>query len=73
MNWFIPAFTNIRVSRAAGAGRSGDPGTMVCCFSLKKSRKLVRISAEVMTGALRPHFGGMGKFEVCREEERMSK
>ena len=31
-------------------------GTMVCCFSLKKSRKLLRISAEVMTGSLGPHF-----------------
>lgn len=64
MNWFMPAFTNMSVSRAAGAGRSGEAGTMVCCFSLKKSRKLLRISAEVMTGALGPHFGERGKFEV---------
>lgn len=41
----------------------------MCCFSLKKSRKLVRISAEVMTGALGSHFEVSWKFEVCWGEE----
>src|SRR6476469_8090582 len=44
-NWFIPAFVN---SRLGASGSKGDDGTMVCCFSRKKSRHDCRISADVM-------------------------
>src|ERR1700676_3998441 len=44
-NWFMPAFVK---SRLGESGRSDDDGTMVCCFSRKKSRKDWRIWAEVM-------------------------
>src|ERR1700746_3775864 len=44
-NWFMPAFVN---SRFGASGRSDDDGTMVCCFSRKKSRNDCRISADVM-------------------------
>src|SRR5215475_787256 len=44
-NWFMPAFVN---SRFGASGRSEDDGTMVCCFSRKKSRNDCRISADVM-------------------------
>src|SRR5262245_31978271 len=48
-NWFIPAL----VKRRLGAsGRREDDGTMVCFFSRKKSRKLWRISAEVIGWSL---------------------
>src|SRR5262249_36594877 len=44
-NWFIPAL----VKRRFGAsGNSGDDGTIVCCFSRKKSRNDCLISAKVM-------------------------
>src|SRR4051812_16843334 len=46
-NWFMPAFVKRRFGES---GRSEDEGTTVCCFSRKKSRKLWRISAEVMNG-----------------------
>ena len=41
----MPAFVK---SRFGESGRSDDDGTMVCCFSRKKSKKDWRISAEVM-------------------------
>src|SRR5215217_873037 len=41
----MPAFVK---SRLGEFGRSEPEGTMVCCFSRKKSRKDCRISAEVM-------------------------
>ena len=44
-NWFMPALVK---SRFGESGRSDDDGTMVCCFSRKKSRNDWRISAEVM-------------------------
>src|SRR5207237_10285266 len=44
-NWFMPAFVK---SRFGASGKSDDDGTMVCCFSRKKSRNDSRISAEVM-------------------------
>src|SRR2546426_1848620 len=44
-NWFMPALVN---SRFGASGKSGDDGTMVCPFDLKKSRKLWRISDEVI-------------------------
>src|SRR6187402_3107723 len=44
-NWFMPAL----VKRRLGAsGKSDDDGTIACCFSRKKLRKLSRISAPVM-------------------------
>src|SRR5881396_1649015 len=48
-NWFIPALVK---SRLGASGSSDDDGTMVCCFSRKKSRKDCRISAEVMVSIL---------------------
>src|ERR1700719_4327542 len=44
-NWFMPALVK---SRFGESGRSEDDGTIVCCFSRKKSRKDLRISAEVI-------------------------
>src|SRR5437762_8914827 len=44
-NWFIPALVN---SRLGESGSSDDDGTMVCCFSRKKSRKDWRSCADVM-------------------------
>src|SRR6266550_5270155 len=44
-NWFMPALVK---SRLGASGSKDDEGTMVCCFSRKKSRKDWRISAEVM-------------------------
>src|SRR5437867_5321841 len=44
-NWFMPALVK---SRFGESGRSDDDGTMVCCFSRKKSRKDCRICAEVI-------------------------
>ena len=44
-NWFMPALVN---SSFGASGRSEDDGTMVCCFSRKKSRNDCRISADVM-------------------------
>src|SRR5271154_1538620 len=46
-NWFIPALVK---SRFGESGRSDELGTMVCCFSRKKSRKDWRIWAEVIRG-----------------------
>src|SRR5437763_13553909 len=46
-NWFIPAFVN---SRFGESGSSDADGTIVCCFSRKKSKNDCRISAEVMIG-----------------------
>src|SRR5438067_1283573 len=48
-NWFMPAFVK---SRFGESGRSEADGTMVCCFSRKKSRKDWRISAEVMAASI---------------------
>ena len=45
MNWFIPALVN---RRFGDVGIRDAEFTMVCCFSLKKSRKDCRISVEVM-------------------------
>jgi hypothetical protein len=46
-NWFMPAL----VKRSPGeSGRSDDEGTIVWPFEAKKSRKLWRISAEVIVG-----------------------
>src|SRR5438067_13754450 len=44
-NWFLPALVE---SKFGASGSSDDEGTMLCCFSRKKSRKDWRISAEVM-------------------------
>src|ERR1700752_4033599 len=44
-NWFMPALVK---SRFGASGRSDDDGTIVCCFSRKKSRKDWRICAEVI-------------------------
>src|ERR1700730_14017037 len=49
-NWFIPALVK---SRLGESGRSDDDGTMVCCFSRKKSRKDFRMSLEVMTRGIK--------------------
>src|SRR3954467_11213377 len=46
-NWFMPAFVN---SSPGESGSNDDDGTIVCPCRAKKSRKLWRISAEVMTG-----------------------
>ena len=46
-NWFMPALVK---SRFGASGNSDDDGTMVCCFSRKKSRNDCRICAEVMMG-----------------------
>ena len=48
-NWFMPALVK---SRFGESGRSDDDGTMVCCFSRKKSRNDCRISADVMMSIL---------------------
>src|SRR5436309_14940740 len=48
-NWFIPAFVK---SRFGASGSRDEDGTMVCCFSRKKSRKDCRICAEVMMSYL---------------------
>ena len=48
-NWFMPAFVK---SRFGESGSSDEDGTMVCCFSRKKSRKDWRIWAEVMMGRI---------------------
>src|ERR1043166_1915615 len=44
-NWFMPAFVNNRLGES---GKSEPDGTIVCCFSRKKSKNDWRISAEVM-------------------------
>src|SRR5476649_2175006 len=44
-NWFMPALVK---SKLGESGSRELEGTMVCCFSLKKSRKDWRISEEVM-------------------------
>src|SRR5438874_739865 len=48
-NWFMPALVK---SRFGAFGSKGEEGTMVCCFSRKKSRKDCRICAEVMMGKM---------------------
>src|SRR5438552_16613103 len=48
-NWFMPAFVK---SRFGASGKSNDEGTIVCCFSRKKSRNDCRICAEVICGSL---------------------
>src|SRR5438034_9638098 len=49
-NWFMPALV---ISRFGASSSSDDEGTMLCCFSRKKSRKDWRISAEVMMSIYR--------------------
>ena len=44
-NWFMPALVK---SRFGASGNSDDEGTIVCCFSRKKSRNVCRICAEVI-------------------------
>src|SRR5437763_8222072 len=44
-NWFMPALVN---SRFGESGSSDEEGTIVCCFSRKKSRKDWRIWALVI-------------------------
>ena len=44
-NWFMPALVK---SRLGESGMSEEEGTMVCCFSRKKSRKDWRISDPVL-------------------------
>ena len=48
-NWFMPALVK---SRFGESGMSDDDGTMVCCFSRKKSRNDWRISADVIAMSL---------------------
>src|SRR5271155_108922 len=55
-NWFMPALVN---SRFGASGSNELDGTMVCCFSRKKSRKLWRISAEVITLSI---------YRICHSE-----
>src|SRR5207248_8397383 len=62
-NWFMPAFVK---SRFGESGKSEADGTMVCCFSRKKSRKDWRICAEVMRNEIQ---GGDTNFQMeifCR-------
>src|SRR3954471_20356422 len=47
-NWFIPAFVK---SRFGESGSKEADGTIVCCFSRKKSKNDWRISAAVMIGS----------------------
>jgi hypothetical protein len=56
-NWFIPALVN---SKFGESGIKLDDGTMVCCFDLKKSRKLWRISALVMRWDMESERGILG-------------
>src|ERR1700730_2017370 len=49
-NWFMPALVK---SKLGASGKSDDDGTMVCCFSRKKSRNDFRISLEVMTWGIK--------------------
>jgi hypothetical protein len=44
-NWFMPAFVK---SRFGESGNNLELGTIVCCFSRKKSRKDCRIWALVI-------------------------
>src|SRR5438552_3318185 len=44
-NWFMPALVK---SRFGASGNSDEDGITVCCFDAKKSRKLWRISFEVI-------------------------
>ena len=44
-NWFMPALVK---SRFGASGNSDDDGTIVCCFSRKKSRNDCLICAEVI-------------------------
>src|SRR5437870_7050111 len=57
-NWFMPAFVK---SRFGESGRSEADGTMVCCFSRKKSRNDWRICAEVMRDEIQ---GGNADFQI---------
>src|SRR3954469_16670470 len=52
-NWFMPALVK---SRLGESGRSEDEGTMVCCFSRKKSRNDWRIWALVRMGRRERRF-----------------
>src|SRR4029079_13938381 len=65
-NWFMHALVN---SRFGLSGIRELEGTIVCCFSRKKSRKPWRIWALVSMGSLnvekeRESSGGNGKFKV---------
>ena len=44
-NWFMPALVKNKLGES---GSRDDDGTMVCCFSRKKSRNDCLICAEVM-------------------------
>src|SRR5260221_12773674 len=64
-NWFMPALVKRRLGES---GSSELEGTMVCCFSLKKSRKLLRMSEEVMTGKKESgEFDGITEFTKLTE------
>src|SRR5206468_12477122 len=52
-NWFMPALVK---SRLGASGMSDDDGTIACCLSRKKSRKVLRISAPVMMPELNATF-----------------
>src|SRR3954449_6110319 len=56
-NWFMPALVN---SRFGESGSSDDEGTIVCCFSRKKSRKDWRIWALVIMAGGGGRGGGGG-------------
>ena len=57
----MPAFVK---SRPGDCGINEAEGTMLCCFSRKKSRKEVRISEAVM--------GGAGNWRKSRELETLN-
>src|SRR6266566_8815597 len=59
-NWFMPALVK---SRLGASGSRDDEGTMVCCFSRKKSRKDWRISVEVMVSIQRSNCRRADRFQ----------
>src|SRR4051812_18959027 len=72
-NWFMPAFVK---SSPGESGSSDDDGTIVWPCWAKKSRKLWRISAEVMKGKERTancSEGTRQSFSLTPEERRCNK
>src|SRR6266480_6648121 len=57
-------------SRLGASGMSDDDGTMVCCFSRKKSRNDCRICAEVINPKLSATSRGMRELLQCRRSGR---
>src|SRR4029077_8971942 len=61
-NWFMPALVK---SRFGASGNSDEDGTIVCCFSRKKSRNDCRICAEVINPKLNATSRRMRELLQC--------